>query len=158
MTGGEHIRQVLAATGVYRLTGDSPVDHEVDAYAAGLHVAEEAMDLALEEFFIETAPAERLEQWEALFCRQAPTGDLAGRRKALLGRMALHRRQGTLADLELALRAAGIDGTVEETEAGLAVRVKALLGVSEQEAGRRLERLMPLHLQWELVMEEEPAG
>lgn len=153
MTGGEHIRRVLEATGVYRLTGDSPVDREVDAYAAGLRVAEEAMDLALEELFVETAPAQRLEQWELLFCRQAPGGSLDQRRRALLRRLALHRRPGTLEDLAAVLEAAGIDGTVEESETGLTVRVKALMGVSEQEAGRLLERLMPLHLRWELVME-----
>ena len=61
MSGGENIRRLLEATGIYRLTGRSPVDWEVDAYQAGLGQADAALEALEAELFLSSAPGERLQ-------------------------------------------------------------------------------------------------
>ncbi|MCI9552845.1 MAG: hypothetical protein HFE94_04840 [Acutalibacter sp.] len=155
MSAGADLRRILSVTGAYQLTGSSPLDWELDAYAEGLDAAWAQVDRVLAELFIETAPEETLGQWEILFHGQALPGEPADRRRALLGLLGAYRGPGTLAELRRVAEAAGIDGAVEETETGVIIRAKGFLGVSETEARRLLARLMPLHLNWELIVETE---
>ena len=66
MRARAHMAQVLEGTGLYSLTGSTPVDWELDAYSAGFAPLEAAFDKLLADLFAATATRERLAQWEAL--------------------------------------------------------------------------------------------
>lgn len=67
MRAREHMGHVLEATGLYRLTGDTPVDWELYAYGVGFARLEERFQAILEDMFPQTAGREKLAQWETLF-------------------------------------------------------------------------------------------
>ena len=69
MRARAHMAQVLEGTGLYSLTGSTPVDWELDAYSAGFAPLEAAFDKLLADLFAATATRERLAQGEALFLR-----------------------------------------------------------------------------------------
>lgn len=151
MSGGENIRQVLKNTGIYNLPGNSPVDHEVEAYAAGLEIVEDAMERLEKDLFALTATPERLAQWELLYRGQAAGGNLEARRKAAA--QALGRQGGpvTAGNLDEILEAAGIRGTWEEVDGKLVIHATEYLCTSETEAKRLLGRLLPAHWKWEVA-------
>lgn len=46
------------------------------------------------------------------------------------------------------VRAAGVEAALQETEEGLRVALGRLLGVTETEARRELDQVLPAHLLW----------
>ena len=85
MRARAHMAQVLEGTGLYSLTGSTPVDWELDAYSAGFAPLEAAFDKLLADLFAATATRERLAQWEALFRPQPSTAPGISRRRAPRG-------------------------------------------------------------------------
>lgn len=153
MTGGAHMAQVLRATGLYTLPGDTPADWEQAAYCAGLDSAEAELDTLEQSLFALTAPAEALARWEALFRSQASSGELGARRRGVAKALGLRFRRPTLGAIqEEVLPAAGIAGTVAESQGKLTI-TGTRQGVTEAEARRLLDRLLPAHMEWELVLE-----
>ncbi len=153
MTGGEHMAQVLRATGIYTLPGGTLADWEQEAFCAGLDKLEAGLDALEQSLFALTAPEEKLAQWEALFRAQASSGELAARRRGVAKALGLRFQRPTLRAIqEDVLPAAGIAGTVAEAEGRLMV-AGTLEGVTEQEARRLLDRLLPAHMEWELALE-----
>lgn len=153
MTGGGHLAQVLRATGIYTLPGDGPADWELEGYLAGLDRAEEELNVLEQSLFVSTAPAEQLARWESLFRAQASAGELAARQRGAAKALGLRFQRATLGAIqEDVLPAAGIAGTVAEAGGTLTV-TGSLQGVTEKEARRLLDRLLPAHLEWELVLE-----
>lgn len=152
MNGREHMAQVLGATGIYKLTGDSPVDWELDAYGAGLQVLETAMAELEGELFALTAPSGRLAEWERLFRSQESGAELAVRREAAAKAIGLRPVPATLqAVREEILPIAGIKGTVAAEGSKLTITVEEYQGVTAKEAKRLLDRLLPAHLEWEIA-------
>ena len=155
MTCGGNMARLMGATGLYRLTGESPVDWELAAYQAGFAVIEEAMAALEAELFALTAPAGRLAAWELLFRRQASGAGLGFRRQAAAKALGLRYGPATLGSLcQEVLPVAGVEGTVGE-QAGKLLVTGVLRGVTETEARRLLDRLLPAHLAWELTLLEE---
>lgn len=150
MSGGENIRRLMEATGVYSLTGSSPVDWELEAYTAGLDRLEAEMRALEAEMFIARAPAQRLEQWELLLRPQWSTASLEERREALLKALSAHAGPANLAAMEDMLTAAGVKGTVREEAGKLVIHVESYQGVTAKEAKRMLDRLLPSHVAWEI--------
>ncbi len=150
MSGGENIRRLLEATGIYRLTGSSPVDWEADTYEAGLDQAEAALAELEAGLFLASAPAERLEGWELLLRPQSSTASLEERREALRQTFSAWNRPANLAAMRGLLAAAGVKGSVREEGGKLLVAVEEYQGVTAQEARRMLDRLLPSHLEWEI--------
>lgn len=151
MTAAENMASILTKSGVYKLTGDSPVDWELAAYGAGFQALAEQVSALEQEMLIGTAPAERLAQWEKLCLPQALSASLEVRR-AVLGQC-LASRGGPVAqdDLPGLLLAAGIKGTAAEGTDGLTVTVEEYL-LPEALAKARLGRLLPANLAWTAVM------
>ena len=114
------MKQVLEATGLYALPGDSPTDWELDAFGAGFAQLEERRERLLQDLFPQTAGEERLSQWEDF----TPQG------------------------VQALLVGAGVQGLVLEEEGSLTVVLGKLLGVSKEEAARELDQLLPAHLAW----------
>ena len=90
MRARAHMAQVLEGTGLYSLTGSTPVDWELDAYSAGFAPLEAAFDKLLADLFAATATRERLAQWEALFRPQPSTAPVEDCRDTVASRMAAH--------------------------------------------------------------------
>ncbi|RKJ39021.1 DUF2313 domain-containing protein [Acutalibacter sp. 1XD8-33] len=153
MTGGENIRRILSESGVYQLTGETPVDWEINAYEAGLQALEEEMEALEQDLFAATASARQLDRWEGLYRPQASSGELADRRRTVAKALAGYGGAVTLAVLKDLVEAAGILGTVTLEGGKVKLTVERCLGVSQAEAERMLNRLLPAHLEWEIAAE-----
>lgn len=156
MTCGENMARLMRATGVYKLPGGTPADWELAAYQAGFGVIEQAMAALEKELFVLTAPAGRLAAWELLFRRQSSAAPLPVRRTAAAKALGLRFGPATLESIrQEVLPAAGLSGSVSESEGKLLISA-ALQGVTEAEARRLLDRLLPAHLEWELTVTADP--
>lgn len=144
----EHMGHVLEATGLYRLTGDTPVDWELSAYGAGFARLEERFQGILEDMFPQTAGREKLAQWETLFRPQPAEASLEECREMVLQRFSVGEEDFTPEDVQNLLVGAGVRGLLVEEKNSLQVILGKLLGVSEEEASREMDRLLPAHLPW----------
>lgn len=154
MTAAEHMAQVLRGTGLYTLDGDTWVDAELSAYGAGFALIEAFFTELLRELFIETAAGYGLDCWELLFRPQVSAGTAGQRRASLLARLGVGGDAHTLAEYSALLPGAGVEGTLAETEEGGLLVTGSPAGVTEEEAERELDRLLPAHLAWELQQGE----
>ncbi len=153
ISAGAHMAQVLEATGLYDLSGSTQVEGELAAYAAGLALVEDALEDLLAELFAATAQGPGLDRWEKLLWGDALPGEAQTRRRELLAGLGAHGGLHTKEDFESLLPAAGLQGTVTETEeGGLAVTASLLGNVTEDQARLALGRLLPAHLAWELTL------
>lgn len=150
---GERMRAALTATRCYRLTGASPADWEVTACAAGIDGLEEEMDELLSDLFPATATEARLDVLEKRARPQPSTGRTEDRRLMAARSSAMNPGRFRREDLSDQLPAAGVIGSVQETETGLRVLAGRYLGLTEEELDRELDRLLPAHLSWERVRE-----
>lgn len=144
---------ILSATGLYKLTGVSPVDMELDAYGAGLGLIEADMALLEAELFVMTAPGDRLREWEKLFRWQASSGELEDRRRGVAKALGAWQGEMSLAAIADILDIAGVRGEATYADGKITVTASGFMGVTEREAKRLLDRLLPAHLEWELVKE-----
>lgn len=151
MSGGENMRRVLADTGIYVLTGDSPIDREIGAYEAGLGPLEEELERLEADLFVLTATAECLARWEAVYRGQASTADLETRRLAAAKALSLSNDPLTASDMDDILLIAGIRGSWQESGGKLVIQAEEYLGGTEEQARRLLGRLLPAGLEWELA-------
>ena len=153
ISAGAHMAQVLEATGLYDLSGSTQVEGELAAYAAGFALVEDALEDLLGELFVSTAQGPGLERWEKLLWGDVLPGEAQTRRRELLAGLGAHGGMHTKEDFESLLPAAGLEGTVTETEdGGLAVAASLLGNVTEDQARLALSRLLPAHLAWELTL------
>ena len=155
MTGGENMRRVMEASGVYKLTGNSPLDWELDACTAGLKTVWDRAEALEKELFLQTAGAETLENWELLFRPQAcSSATLEERRQALVKAMRPYPGPASLEVIESLAEACGVKAKAQEAQGKLLLQGEKLIGVTEKEARRMLERVLPSHLEWELTFPE----
>ena len=144
----ERMRTILNATGAYSLTGESPGDWDLNACGAGLDRLETAMDDLLADLFPPTMGEGQLTVWESLYRPQSSDAGLEERRKMLAARLAMNPGKLSPEDFSSMLWGAGIAGEVREQGNGLQVLVGKWLGVSQEEALRELDEILPAHLPW----------
>lgn len=150
MNAREHMGQVLEGTGLYDLTGSTPVDWELDAFEAGFAPLEAAFARLLGDLFVATASREQVARWESLFRPQPADAPLEDCRETVLRRFAVHQDSFTPAAVEALLPGAGVRGVLlENEEGGLTIVLGRLLGITKEEATRELDQLLPSHLSWE---------
>lgn len=147
----ERMREILNATGAYRLTGESSADWELNACGAGFDLVEEAVEALLGDLFAPTASEKGVERWEKLYRPQPSSGTLEERRRITAERLAINPSRLGTGDLPGLLLAAGVKGAAEEGTDGLRVFLGRLLGVTEEEALREMDQVLPAHLPWEWV-------
>jgi len=145
----ERMRKILNGTGGYRLTGESSADWELNAAGGGLDSVRQAIDRLLDDLFALTASKARLDDWERLFRPQPSAAGPEDRRAMLRERLSMNPGRFTPGEFSPMLRAAGITGAVVEENGGLRVLLGRCLGVSEEEAKRELDTILPAHLLWE---------
>lgn len=144
----DHMRQVLENTGLYNLTGNSPVEWELAAYDAGFTLVEERFDRLLADLFVDTASREKIAQWESLFRTQPALGGLEDCRETLRQRFSIHPDSFTFQAVSDFLPAAGVRGLLMENNGSLVILLGRLMGVNQKEAERELNRLLPSHIPW----------
>ena len=144
----ERMRGILNNTGAYRLTGESPGDWDLNACGAGLDELEASMDTLLNDLFPLTMGEDRLTLWESLYRPQSSDAPLEERRKMLAARLGMNPGKFSPKDFSPMLWGAGIAGEVRETGTGLQVLVGKWLGVTQEEALRELDEILPAHLPW----------
>ncbi len=144
----ESMKKALSATGLYALTGDTAVDRELAAYAAGLDGARALLAELKTESFLSTAAGYGLSLRERAFGVAFPAAEAASRRAALLGLSAVKPGRFSKADLEKALAAAGLAVEIAEGAPGgaLTVRFSKEPACGREEAQKILEKFMPAHL------------
>ena len=144
----QRMRDILNKTGAYQLTGESPGDWDLNACGAGLDSLESSMDNLLSDLFPPTMGETRLAMWESLYRPQSSTAALEERRKMLSQRFGMNPGKFSPEDFTPMLWGAGIAGEVKEQAEGLQVLVGKWLGVSEEEALREVNEILPAHLPW----------
>lgn len=145
----EHMKQVLSGTGLYKLTGSSPVEWELAAFGAGFQLLEDRFQKILQDIFVATAGEGQLDQWEALFRDQPSQGAVEERREMVRRRFAVHPDDFTREGVNALLPGAGVQGILLEQSSGLTILLGKLLGVNKVEAQRELDQLLPSHLPWQ---------
>lgn len=147
MRAREGLARVLSGTGLYQLTGSTPVDWELDAYGVGFALVEERFDALLADLFTATAGRQRLARWEALFRPQGAAAPVEDCRESVTRRLAVRPDSFTPAEVQALLPGAGVRGLLlENGEGGLTLVLGRLLGVTKEEAQRELSALLPAHL------------
>lgn len=149
MRAREHMAKILSGTGLYHLTGSTPVDWELFAYGAGFALVEERFDKLLGDLFALTASRERLSQWERLFRDQLSTASLEDCRDTVHSRLAARPGNFSWKDVQALLPGAGVRGLLTVSGDTLTVVLGKLLGVTKVEAERELKQLLPAHMAWE---------
>lgn len=142
------MREILNATGAYKLTGESSADWELNACGAGFSLVEDAIDGLLRDLFAFTASGVRLDCWEKLFRPQPSSGTLEQRQSLVGERLAMNPGRMTREEFSTMLRGAGVEGAVLEENGGLRILLGRLLGIPEEEAKRELDAVLPAHLPW----------
>lgn len=145
----DRMRRILNGTGGYRLTGESSADWELNACGTGLDGLEQTVNELLDDLFAPTVSKARLDNWERLFRPQPSSAGLEERRAMLLERLSMNPGRFAPGEFSPMLRAAGITGEVLEEESGLRVLFGRCLGITEEEAKRELDAILPAHLSWE---------
>lgn len=150
MTAAENMGKILEESGVYRLTGETPLKWELAAYGAGFAALNEEWEDAFADIFAGKAGEERLSQWEAYFLPHPAGCPLAARREILAARLQARPEPISVGDLPQLLLAAGIRGTAQESGGALVLTVQEYL-LPEAQAKAELARLMPLHISWSIA-------
>lgn len=153
MTGGENMRRIMEESGVYKLTGNSPLDWELDACEAGLKTVWDRAEELEKDLFVQTASPEALACRELLYRPQAcSSGELEERRGALIKALSPYPGPASLETIESLAEACGVKAKAQEGEGKLVLVGEKLIGVTEKEAKRMLEQVLPSHLEWELTL------
>ncbi|CAB1255382.1 conserved protein of unknown function [Ruminococcaceae bacterium BL-6] len=143
----------LKALGLYRLSGETLVDAELQACAAGLDLVYEALEELDRENFIATAVSEGLALRETMFGQNRSYLPAEDRRTMLLYRGAVTVNDCTRESIERAVRAAGLECRITEKTAEKKVYLNCLRLLDEtvgrEELTAQASLFLPAHLEWE---------
>jgi hypothetical protein len=153
MNALESMVKKLKGAGIYTLRGDSVVDYELQAYAAGLNLAIDALSQLENESFLPTATGYGISYWESQFQVEAQ-GSTEERRAALLKRGAITPNNFTKTDMERVLTMAGLNAEICENTAAKRLYVNCLNETTDDAARRSALKtaklFLPAHLNAEL--------
>lgn len=144
------MRELLNATGGYRLTGGTDGDWELEAAGPQLDLLSEEIETLYGDLFVHGATDDCLNRWESWLRPQRSAASIEQRRKMLMQQMAVNPEKGTLSEYGSMLYAAGVQGRLTENDAGVVVCCGGPLGLTETEIKRELDALLPAHLDWKI--------
>lgn len=147
---GQFMRELLNATGGYRLTGGTEGDWELEAAGSQLDLLSEEIETLYGDLFVHGAADDCLNRWESWLRPQRSAASIEQRRKMLMQQMAVCPTKGTLSEYGGMIYAAGVQGRLTEKDAGLVVCCGGFLGLTETEVRKELDALLPAHLSWEI--------
>ena len=144
--------RLMRSTGIYRLDGDTLVDHELAAYGAAFAPLETALDTLLREGFIATAEDAGLSAYERIMGEPDRTGlAAADRRGMLLYRLSILPGDFDPQGMADALRSVGLEAEILEEFANRRLTIRQLDYRGARETFdlivRDCEKLLPAHLE-----------
>lgn len=152
MGSAERLAQALGALRLYRLTGESLVERELQSYEAGFSLVEEALEEILTAGFIQSCDGAQLGRWERLL-RVPDGGSLPerNRRDILLAKLAIRPTDQSVEGIRTSLRAVGLETRVEENPplGNVVLRDGEITGEypSLDALKRQVYAMMPAHLE-----------
>lgn len=149
----DRLKNQLRAICIYKLSGTTIIDAELEGYAEGLAMVEEAISELKQEAFIATASDYGLSLRECIFGATKDNLEIPNRRSMLLYRGAITANDNTRTSLERALIACGINASLIENFDGESIYINCLSlldGFSSQEdVESAAETFLPAHLRIE---------
>ncbi len=100
--------------GIYNISEDSNLYHELGAYAAGIELVQEDLEVLERETFAKTADSYGLSAWEKLWGAARSDLSISKRREMLLARLGFGYDDFTAEGMSKVLRFLGIEGTIKE--------------------------------------------
>lgn len=153
----ESMIKKLSPLKIYNLEEGTVVYAELAAFAVGLDVLRDTLDLLLKEAFIETAESFGLENLERLVGKVRDDLPISKRREMLNKRLSFGAGDFTLKGLEKLMKLMGVEGEVEEYPEVNRIVLK-ISGEDYTTAQRewivsQAKALMPAHLESDVVFE-----
>lgn len=144
----DSMKNRLAPTGLYSLSGSTAADNELQAYAAGLDSLCNGLNTLQKESFLSTAEDYGLEYKEEACGISAPEDEIDRRREVLLALSSVTPNSSTKGDFENFFAALGLSVQIAENTAGKTLTVHFLKEPScgRDAAQKLLEKFMPAHL------------
>lgn len=141
----------LRETGLYTVDGNTLVDAELKAYAAGLQIVMDAYERLEKETMVQTAEDYGLVLREALVGQAFPQLELAMRRQMLVQHLAIDPNGYSISALEAALDCIGITAQLQEvveteTLHVIVLDVSRLRDQTEEAVKALAEKFLPAHL------------
>lgn len=149
MSAAERMRNILNATGAFKLSGETSADWETNSCGVGIDSLDEKITSLLCNAFAASAGENGLKSREKIFGWQTAGASIEDRRLSAAAQTAINPQKFTVEDLPQMLTAAGIVGDISEENGTLKILFGRTLGITKEEAKRRLEKILPAHLQWE---------
>lgn len=146
----QYMRDLLGATGGYQFDAESVGDWELSAAGAELDRLSDELNALFDDVFVQKAAELCLNLWESCLRPQRSTATIEQRRKMLHQQLAVNPGKKTLDEYKDMIYAAGVHGRVTESSGGLTVLCAGLLGLTEAEAKKELDALLPAHLSWNM--------
>ncbi len=145
------LQQKLRPLNLYLLNGNTLVDAELKAYAAGLNILATKLETLEKEAFVATAESYGLAFRERLSGRIKDSVDINDRRAMLNYRNSITANDFTKADIERALLACGIEAKIDEHFNGESIYVQCVNLLDEFESRDEVlaaaEEFLPAHLE-----------
>lgn len=144
------LKSVLRPLGIYKLSGDTLVDFELTAYAAGLEILNQALQELEREAFIPTAQSYGLTNRESICGKIKISRLIDERRDMLIYRNSISNTDFTKEGIEKALISVGLKAIINENLDGATIYINCfsvlddLWTTSEIEAAAK--KFLPAHL------------
>lgn len=150
-TAAERMRDELNATGCYALDGTTPGDWDLLAMAQAVADLDNELEQLVQDVFLNDCTDDTLTQWEQCIRPQRSTAAAERRKEMLRSRLAIHPHGSSIQACSALLPAAGVYGSLTESESGLTVNLAGIDGIPEEKALQELSTLLPAHLTYQIT-------
>lgn len=148
-----NLQQKLRPLNLYSLNGNTLVDAELKAYAQGLNILANKLDILQREIFINTAIDFGLALREKLFGRIKSSVSATNRREMLNYRNSITVNDFTKEDIKNSMTACGLNTEIQEYFDGEKIYIRCLSLIddfsSKNQAIAAAQEFLPAHLQVE---------
>lgn len=145
-----NLKQMLRPLGIYKLDGNTLVDFELEAYAEGLNIINEALDTLEREAFIITAETYGITNREIICGKIKISRLLNERRDMLMYRNSISSKDFTKTGIQRALVSVGLQSSINENLDGESIYINCFSIIddlwSNSEIEAAAEKFLPAHL------------
>lgn len=144
------LKSLLRPLNIYKLSGNTLVDFELEAYAVGLNVVNEALDELEKEAFIATAETYGITNREAICGKIKISRLLNERREMLIYRNSISSKDFTKSGIEKALVSVGLQSSINENLDGDSIYINCFSVIDDlwttSEIEEAAKKFLPAHL------------
>lgn len=156
MSEFENMKNILEATGLYRVDDDSIIAAELKAYAAALDLCFTELDELFREGFAASAESYGLHYWEKIMHHLVLSGNTQNRRNALLSAMSIGVNDYTLTGMQKVLDSFQVHGTLTYSDSEMKVTFRCSDALTETQKSllqQQMAKMMPIWTAFEIVSE-----